>query len=280
MTPAKPQRCSLISITLNFWKASKVLITSKPVELLVASYFYSSCSYLQCYQGTPVFIARAVQQGRAVPLSVPSIIPAVPISPKPYTLNHPDRIKKFPQEEMAVIIKIPADSNNRRWRHELDHDVESVFWLILYWVMGAQPVKCSEEALNPMTWAGLTYDVGNRSVLIKALGEAQLTNITHSFYEGVRPLLRDLATILVVDRVWLEEPDARNDPEYACEAFQRLILQFILDNHSKEFMGHEVEPLRRDVEPLPKVPSLTETTGKRRHAGSTGKRKRSPSGET
>ena len=237
---------------------------------------------MQCYQGTPVFIARAVQLGRAVPLEDISKIPAVPHSPTPYTTHHPERIKKFRFEKAKAIEaqEAPVHSDSCQWRHELDHDVESVFWLIVYWVMGAQPVECSKEVLDHAPWSFLTSNVKTRGLFIRGMANDLANITTHSFYEGVHPLLRRLAAILVVDRVWLEKTDARNDPGYTCEAFQRLILQFILDNRHKEFMWREVEPLRREVEPLPRVPSLTETTGQRRYAGSVGKRKRSPSVET
>ena len=145
--------------------------------------------------------------------------------------------------------------------------------------MGAQPVKCSKEALDHAHWSNLTSNVETRAHFIRGIAHNLANTTTHSFYKGLHPLLRRLAAILVVDRVWLEKTDARNDPEYTCEAFQRLILQFILDNRHKEFMWREVEPLRRKVGPLPRAPSLTETTGQRRYAGSTGKRKRSPSVE-
>ena len=79
--------------------------------------------------GHPVFIARAVQLGRAVPLEVISQIPAVPHSPTLYATHHPERIKKFPFEKAKVIEapEAPAHSDSYQWRHELDHDVESVF---------------------------------------------------------------------------------------------------------------------------------------------------------
>ena len=86
--------------------------------------FYSR-SYLQCYQGTPVFIARAVQQGSAVPLPLGvGRVPAVPPSPHIYTLRHPDRVKNFPFKGRILVEEASPDSINRQWGHELDHDAE------------------------------------------------------------------------------------------------------------------------------------------------------------
>lgn len=90
-------------------------------------------------QGTPVFIARAVQMVQAVPLSHVQIVPAVPKSPKPYALAHPDRINKFPPGGERLIIEAPTHNDGRQWRHEFNHDAESVFWLLLLWLIGASP---------------------------------------------------------------------------------------------------------------------------------------------
>jgi len=42
--------------------------------------------------------------------------------------------------------------------------------------------------------------------------------------------------------------DPRKDPFYITEAFQCLILNFIIDNHGKEFMDHPVEKIFRKVQ--------------------------------
>jgi hypothetical protein len=72
-------------------------------------------------------------------------------------------------------------------------------------------------------------------------------NLTHSFYEPLRPLIEDLAAILVNDSHWLPASDPRKDPFYITEAFQRLILNFIIDNRGEEFMDHHVNKTFRKV---------------------------------
>jgi hypothetical protein len=63
-----------------------------------------SFSNLQCHQGTPIFIARAVELGRAVePPLGEFVIPAVPKSPAAYSFNHPDRIKRFPVARFQTV---------------------------------------------------------------------------------------------------------------------------------------------------------------------------------
>jgi hypothetical protein len=64
-------------------------------------------------------------------------VPEVPKSPECYANAHPKRIEDFP-EAIEVLVdprKLKNQSQDDRWRHELDHDVESVFWLLLYWAM-------------------------------------------------------------------------------------------------------------------------------------------------
>jgi len=79
-------------------------------------------------------------------------------------------------------------------------------------------------------------------------GTAKALNAaTHSVYQPLWPLL---SQILDVDRHWLDSSDPRNHPGYINEAFQRLILQFILDHRNEEFMQRKVESrLRRPVVP-------------------------------
>jgi hypothetical protein len=71
--------------------------------------------------------------------------------------------------------------------------------------------------------------------------------VTHSFYAPLEPLIRDLAGILAVDRHWLPASDPRNNVYYINEAFQRLILKFILDHRGEKFMERGVQKTFRRV---------------------------------
>jgi hypothetical protein len=208
-----------------------------------------SYSHLHSHQGTPVFIARAVQLRGPVPphqvIVVPAV-PAVPISSKPYTTCHPDRIRKFPSKGMEVL-QVPK-APNIQWRHELDHDTESVFWLLLYWLVGAQPENAEEQQIDHGIWSGLTGNIRDRVGLVD---RRTLAGATHSVYEPLCPLLDRLAQILNVDRNWLKSikpSDPRGHPAYVNEAFQRLILQFIVDHRNDEFMHRKVSPRSRHAE--------------------------------
>ena len=150
---------------------------------------------------------------------------------------------------------------NRRWRHELDHDTESVFWLILYWAVCVQPQDGPKEAINAGIWGLLMGPVESRSDLLSS----RFQNATHSIYRPLGILLQKLASILSVDRRWLDSSDPRNKPGYANEAFQRLILQFILDHRQDTFMKTKVDRELRRPELIPQSQSRTHTSNRILH---------------
>jgi len=216
--------------------------------------------------------SRAVQQGGAVLLPKRGAI--APQVPEIYARHYPDRIRKFPVEDDKVVRKPSPDSINRQWRHELDHDAESVFWLLLYWVVGAQPAHRKKEGINPNIWTGLTgSSVKLRTGLLRSLSEEEsLEEVTHFAFRFLLPLLSNLAAFLVVDRHWLDKTDVRNREQYIPEAFQRLILQFILDNRSEEFMTQPVDRQFRQVQVISQNLSLPGTGSSRWNAENSRKR--------
>ena len=83
-------------------------------------------------------------------------VPEVPKSPECYAKFHPDRIKDVPEQgEVLVDPHNLTGSQDDGWRHELDHDVESVFWLLLYWAMVTQPEGGPGEDIDLHTWISL-----------------------------------------------------------------------------------------------------------------------------
>ncbi|KAG8934077.1 hypothetical protein FRC01_005238 [Tulasnella sp. 417] len=215
--------------------------------------------------GTAVFIARAVQLGCA--MTFPSGIRSpTPESPCPYSKTYPERLEKFkPEEERDVVPRIfpePSnDSDTRVWRHELDHDVESVFWLIFYWALTAQPKEDPNELMDPGVWGSLVGKVEDRHRFILGLAtEGDQSGPLHSAFQPLMKLIRKLAAVLRLDRHWLDNSHQINDPEYIVEVFHRLILQFILDNRGKVFMGIEVDRERRSIQKDPHTVGLSSTT--------------------
>ena len=203
-----------------------------------------------CYQGTPIFIARAVERGDHVP-AVCGFVPGIPESPHRYTVVHPDRVKTFPASEDTFINPEREKSQPKQWRHELEHDAESVFWLLLYWAMVVQPEGCSKEKIRSHSWGSLLGNFEDREDFVDGLSRHAIPN-THSFYKPLRPLIKNLAAILVIDSHWLKASDPRKDTFYVTEAFQRLILKFMIENRNETFMDRPVEKTFREVEQVPR----------------------------
>jgi hypothetical protein len=185
-----------------------------------------------------------------------AVIPGIPNYPDLYAKAHPDRVERFPSSwEKAIIDPDLVDDNESHgWRHELEHNAESVFWLLLYWAMVVQPENLPKENIDTGSWSDLNGNHEHRQRflhslrLIRTLPERMSSNLIHSSYKLLLPLIKNLAAIIVNDSCWLPVADDRRDPFYITEAFQRLILKFIIDNHGKEFMDHPVEKSFRKVE--------------------------------
>ena len=168
----------------------------------------------------------------------------------------------FPEEmeELVDSRKLQNQPQDGMWRHELDHDVESVFWLLLYWAMVAQPEGCPGEYIDSGSWAWMLKDSHVRAHLVLNLSSGPPPqNLIHSVYEPMWPLISNLAALLVVDSHWIPEPNVRKRPDYMCEAFQRLILEFIDSKRSENFMTHRVADSLRQVQGVPQSEALSTT---------------------
>ena len=82
-----------------------------------------SCAHSHFYQGTPIFISRAVEQGKPVSLNMSLLyrVPRVPESPECHAKLHLDRIEDFPEQvEVLVDPFDPPKQNhpNRRISHK------------------------------------------------------------------------------------------------------------------------------------------------------------------
>jgi hypothetical protein len=190
---------------------------------------------------------------------------------------------QYPLVLNLIHVTTPIKSGNSRSRRGywskayrrigLDHDAESVFWLLLYWVVGAQPAGCAKEDVSAFIWASLMGNISSRIASLRTLSdEDSLEEFAHSLYQPLLPLLSNLAAILVVDRYWLNESETRNNEEYVAEAFQRLILKFILENRDKEFMTQSVGHQFRQVKVIGQNLSLPDTGSSRWNAESSRKR--------
>jgi hypothetical protein len=123
-----------------------------------------------------------------------------------------------------------------------------------------QPKGKSKECIDNAVWAMLRGNPDARTGLIQGMAAGNLRSITHPFYRPLHGLLAKLASFLVLDRHWLEKDDIRNKSDYTCEAFQRLILEFLLENRGKDFMMCQVEDKFRVPCEEPQAQSQTGTS--------------------
>jgi hypothetical protein len=199
-----------------------------------------------------------------LPDSSAPFVPMVPQSPECYASVHQNRINKFPVQTKNILID-PRELGNQsqgEWRHGLEHDAESVFWLLVYWAVVAQPKGRPKglEDIDTHLWAGLIGNYKRREDLIDSFSAKRwLKDLTHSVYEPLGILISKLASFLVVDRCWLPASDVRNNPEYLNEAFQRSILEFIIDNCDAEFMDRTIDTTLRSPAAMPQSSARTST---------------------
>ncbi|KAI9449081.1 hypothetical protein F5148DRAFT_1379362 [Russula earlei] len=163
--------------------------------------------------GTPIVIARAVERGAPVPPTLAQV-PGIPQSCSLYATAHLDRVKEFSsliEEKIIHPSSTPIDVKKSRdeFRHKLNHDAESVFWLLLYWAMVVQPENCRKEKIGAEPWSQLIGDHKTRNHLIRniALPEPLPDNLIHSLFNPLEPLITDLAAVLVIDSHWLAATD-------------------------------------------------------------------------
>ncbi|KAG8918229.1 hypothetical protein FRC01_001965, partial [Tulasnella sp. 417] len=234
--------------------------------------------------GTAVFMARAVELGE--PLELPPrdgfsnpILSLIPSAPDRYVEHYRDtRLKEFPPTAWKAFDEA---AKSAPWRHELDHDVESVFWLMLYWAMTARPEGGAADLIAPDVWGLLMGGAPKRQHLLDGfLRPLRVSGAFHPTFQPLQELFGQLAGILCsIDRHWLQESkqrdDPRNNPEYFAEAFQRLILQFLINhngNGDNSFMNQTIDSNpRQRQQHSPEVPKSS-TSNQRSHATNESKR--------
>ena len=89
--------------------------------------------------GTPLYLARTANQ-RSPLLIKPTVVPGmpelipsalIPSALERYREALPKRLKQFPPDKTRHILDMPPGEDLREWFHELRHDIESSFWMIL-----------------------------------------------------------------------------------------------------------------------------------------------------
>ena len=146
----------------------------------------------------------------------------------------PDRLTRFqhspgsPNRHMVDIGALPDSSS---WRHELRHDAESAFWLLVWWVVNvAAPTDGSTSKVPIVIWATLVdtkTDIRPWNIPSDCLDPA---------YAPLSVLLDQLGDALECDLHWATDTPY-TDPDFLHEVFQRHILNYIFENRDKDFMN-------------------------------------------
>ncbi|KAJ2918708.1 hypothetical protein MD484_g1715, partial [Candolleomyces efflorescens] len=189
--------------------------------------------------GTPGFVARAVDKGGPLPPPEGIFAAGMPDAPDRYRTQHPERYAKF-KPSSTQPIWISKEQDYKDWRHELDHELESVFWVLIFWLMSARPVGKANEPIANALWANFVGTWQDRNRVLSS----PLPFDTRSFHSTFGPainLANRLALTIKHDRFWLLQDDQRRHVDFTAEAFQRLTLQFILDHAMEDFMTCKID---------------------------------------
>jgi hypothetical protein len=184
------------------------------------------------------------------------------------------RVEDFPATENLEVkdVRTPTNTTIETYSHRLSYDAEAILWLLLNWAIQIQPKSGDHKNRIPGSlWVALTSgDFINdpRRLLVPLKGN----NLCHPDYAPLDELLNDLFEQLSGYQEYIEllsvqkdkppQKQEENPPhkqkktplthdpsrvqvDYLHEAFQRILLQFIVDNSEMGFMRTEISHLRR-----------------------------------
>ena len=203
-----------------------------------------------------MFMARSIRAGG--PLGVTGRIAQYMMVPELSQKAHmyedifPNRLSRFQQSRGSpndYIVRIGAPPNSSSQRHELRHDAESAFWLLVWWIVNATPDGCRSEMPNEL-WVplvGTTFDIRPLDIPSSGLDPA---------YSLLSELLHQLGEALTDDLHWATD-EPYTHPDFLHKVFERHILNFIFENRDKNFMTlAKADHLRRPANAT-KTPSLS-----------------------
>jgi hypothetical protein len=228
---------------------------------------------MPCPQGTPTFIARAVvssrqKRGTYTLMPMPQFDQA-PEAYKAYEAAVPGRLRAFPKN-IERLYRLPNDIPHEPFKHELQYDAESVFWLLLWWAISAYPVDVAadDKIIDDRVWDALTKKQDADRDPRERFVDQPVVNILHPSYKPLERLLEDMAWQLCGDHEkgeaqlkkqdpGYEEDQSRKQPDYLHEALQRLIIKFLFANYHEGFMTMQKGPdFREQVVMAPMVTNL------------------------
>jgi len=260
---------------------------------------------LTTQQGTPIFMARSVVAGRhllpstCIPCggrlhgylrNLPRLSDDALLAYKTHLL---DRLQSFPQptaDQDGVALVIPSSvdvsvDGLRRlpWTHELWHDAESVFWLLVWWAIHLRtprdktnsndPSKIDQGIFGDLVRVDLAMGVDRRKNFMATLADGE--HWLDPAYRELEPLFLQMVTRLDGDLYWAKYGGCKymEDPEFLHEALRRIIFNFLMEHREAKFMQSEKYSLHRGIEPQhhqhAEAPS-SNSSGKRTHSTMSG----------
>ena len=199
-----------------------------------------------CPQGTPTFIARDVVSGGQKEGDYKlNPMPQLNQANEAYKDAVPERLMAFPPNE-GEFYSIGRDKPREPFKHRLQYDAESVFWLLLWWAILACPGGSSpdENEIQEKHWVALAGEQDEKWDPREHFIRNSLKGVFHPTYEPLQKLLQDMAKQLRGDHKQSKD-EPRQQPDYLHEAFQRLIIEFLFDSYGKPFMVQQKGPKSR-----------------------------------
>ncbi|KJA13916.1 hypothetical protein HYPSUDRAFT_49539 [Hypholoma sublateritium FD-334 SS-4] len=184
--------------------------------------------------GTVRFMARSIRGGRVLGDSdIPLLFKSPPEISETLLTRYggilPDRVKRFACKTSKHSPDYTENPSGTIARHALRHDAESVFWVLVWWAVCAAPAGKASSEVHQDLWRNLTGN--DRDFRPTRIVESELD----PSYDALRNLINPMASYLIHDLHWATETPF-NHPEFLHESFQRLILNFLVDNKDEDFM--------------------------------------------
>jgi hypothetical protein len=159
----------------------------------------------------------------------------------------PDRVAAFPTNDTEELLKVPRGDDGilSNFRHLLRYDAESIFWLLLWWCIQAQPVGVSSD-IPQNYWFSLVGEPDRRdNNFIRCFP----SDCLDPSYSKLTNLLNNMSLHLQGDLKFSNDNEKKK-PEYIHEVFQRLILNFLVTNSGQLFMDLEKADNPRPVKDI------------------------------
>lgn len=193
-------------------------------------------------------MARAVRKGHPlgtigdvqVASPTPDLLPGIYDK---YAAAYPERMTRFQCGKERHAMRIVADPDKITTRHDLRHDAESIFWLLVRWTVNAAPEGRQATVIDPTAWALFTsqrLDQDFRAVMISS------ESVADPAYTPLGTLIRNIWETLEPELYWATNMPY-TDAEFVHESLQRHILNYLVENWDEEFMNYPTSGIPREI---------------------------------